>query len=145
VARDAAGGVGGAEDSVRYEFAQAVAHLGAVLVALGILAGCAAGREGVLLVSWMPPTTNADGSRLTDLVSYQIYFNTVGSPCPGGLSVKVDATAVGRAPDGRVSVILSNFVVGQVYHVALTAVNSHGVASACSENASAPARLPDKK
>ena len=144
MARDAARGVGGAEDTVRYEFTQAVARLGAVFGALGILAGCAA-REGVLLVSWMPPITNTDGSRLTDLVSYQIYFNTVGSPCPGGLSVKVDATAVGRAPDGRVSVILSNFVVGQVYHVAVTAVNSYGVASACSENASAPARLPDKK
>ena len=104
---------------MRYEFTRVVALLGAVFEALVILAGCAA-REGVLLVSWMPPTTNTDGSRLTDLASYQIYFNTVGSPCPGVLSVNVDARAVGRTPDGRVSVILSNFVVGQVYHVALT-------------------------
>jgi hypothetical protein len=58
---------------VRYEFTLAVARLGAVFGALGILAGCAA-REGVLLASWMPPTTNTDGSPLTDLASYRIYF-----------------------------------------------------------------------
>jgi hypothetical protein len=129
---------------VRCEFTRVVALLGTVFEALVILAGCAA-REGVLLASWMPPSTNTDGSPLTDLASYRIYFNTVGSPCPGGLSVKVDAAAVGRTPDGRVSVILSNFVVGQIYHVAVTAVNSRGEASGCSSTASAPARLPDKR
>ena len=129
---------------MRYEFTRVVALLGAVFEALVILAGCVA-REGVLLASWMPPTTNTDGSPLTDLASYRIYFNTVGSPCPDGLSVKVDAATVGRTPDGRVSVILSNFVVGQIYHVAVTAVNSRGEASDCSNSASAPARLPDKK
>jgi hypothetical protein len=132
---------------VRYEFTRVVALLGAVFEALVILVGCAAreAREGVLLASWMPPTTNTDGSPLMDLASYRIYFNTVGSPCPGGLSVTVKATAVGRTPDGRVSVILSSFVIGQIYHVAVTAVNSRGVASDCSHTASAPARLPDKK
>jgi hypothetical protein len=129
---------------VRYEFTRLVARLGVVFGALGILAGCAA-REGVLLVSWRPPTTNTDGSPLSDLASYRIYFNTAGSPCPGGLFVNVDAAVVGRTPDGRVSVILSNFVVGRIYHVAVTAVSSRGVPSDCSNTASAPARLPDKK
>jgi len=129
---------------VRHEFTRLVARLGAVFGALGILAGCAA-REGVLLVSWMPPTTNTDGSPLSDLAAYRIYVNTAGSPCPRGLFVNVDAAVVGRTPDGRVSVILSNFVVGQIYHVAVTAVNSRGEASDCSSTASAPARLPDKR
>ena len=137
---------------MRYESTQVVARLGAVFGAFVIFAGCATRearepRKGELLVSWMPPTTNSDGSPLTDLASYRIYFNTDKKvpPCPGGLSVKVDAKAVGRTPDGRVSVILSNFVVGQTYHVALTAINSRGVASPCSDTASAPAHLPDKK
>jgi hypothetical protein len=136
-----------AQDTLRYEFTQVVARLVAVFGALVILAGCAApeAREGVLLVSWMAPTTNTDGSPLTDLESYRLYFNTVGSPCPGGLSVTVKASAVGRTPDGRVSVILSNFVVGQIYHVALTAVNSQGTESACSETKSARARHADQK
>jgi len=129
---------------VSTSFAASSSALVAVFGALVILAGCAA-REGVLLASWMPPTTNTDGSPLTNLESYRIYFNTVGSPCPGGLSVTVKATAVGRTPDGRVSVILSNFVVGQIYHVALTAVNSKGTESACSETASARARRDDQK
>lgn len=132
---------------VSTSFAASSSALVAVFGALVILAGCVAreAREGVLLASWMPPTTNTDGSPLTNLESYRIYFNTVGSPCPGSLSVTVKATAVGRTPDGRVSVILSNFVVGQIYHVALTAVNSKGTESACSETTSARARPNDQK
>jgi hypothetical protein len=129
---------------MRRRFTRLVARLGSVCGALVILTGCAA-REGVLLVSWMPPTTSVDGSPLTDLKSYRIYFNTVGSPCPGGLSVSVDAAVVGRTPDGRVSVILSNFVVGQIYYVAVAAVNSRGEQGKCSDTASARGRLPDKK
>ena len=133
---------------MRHEFTRLVARLEAVFVALVILTGCAA-REGVLLVSWMPPTTNANGGPLKDLASYRIYFNTTGGRgplCPGGrLFVNVDAAVVGRTPDGRVSVILSNFVVGQIYNVAVTAVNSRGEESDCSNIVSAPARLPDKE
>src|SRR5215467_11243227 len=115
---------------VSTSFAASSSALVAVFGALVILAGCAA-REGVLLASWMPPTTNTDGSPLTNLESYRIYFNTVGSPCPGGLSVTVKATAVGRTPDGRVSVILSNFVVG------------HGERVFGNDERAGPARRPE--
>jgi len=92
----------------------------------------------------MPPTQNTDGTPLTDLKSYQIFYNTVGLPCPSAQSIKVDAAVPARSPDGRVSVRLTNMVVGQVYHVALIAINSRGVASGCSEAARAAAHLPDK-
>jgi hypothetical protein len=129
------------------QFTRLVARLGAVVAALGILAGCAArtAREGVLLVSWMTPTTNTDGSPLSDLASYRIYIDTKGFPCPGGPFVDVDATKVSRTADGRVSVILSNVIVGQAYHVAVAAITSHGVQSECSDTAGALARPPDKK
>jgi len=132
------------------QFTRVVAPLGAALGALVILAGCASrggvpAGEGILLVSWMPPTTNPDGTPLTDLASYQIYVNTVGAPCPGDQSIKVDAAEVGRTRDGRVSVILTKLVVGQIYHIAVTAVNVRGAASACSNSASAPARPRDEK
>jgi hypothetical protein len=131
------------QGAVRREFTRIIVRLGILLGALVTLAGCA--RDGELLVSWIPPIHNSDGTPLTDLTSYQIYYNTAGSPCPGAQSIKVDAAVPARNPDGRVAVRLTNMVVGQVYHVALTAINSHGVASACSDTARAAAHLPDKK
>src|SRR5262245_24097194 len=71
----------GPRGAVRHEFTRLVIRLVAVFGTLGILAGCAARvsvREGVLLVSWMPPTTNTDGSPLSDLASYRIYVDTKG-------------------------------------------------------------------
>jgi fibronectin type III domain protein len=108
-----------------------------------IFAGCAV-KEGVLRTSWTPPTTNTDGSPLTDLASYRIYFSTVGPPCPDGRSITIDAaTGVSRAPDQRVSVRLTNLTVGQIYYVAVTAVNSGGVSSLCSNTASGRGRRPE--
>jgi len=125
-------------------FARLIARSRVVFGALVILAGCAA-REGELLLSWMPPTQNTDGTPLKDLTSYKIYYNTVGSPCPGAYSLKVDAAVPARGPDGRLSIQLTNMAVGQVYYVALTAMNSRGAESACSDTKSAPAHLPAKK
>jgi hypothetical protein len=107
-----------------------------------ILAGCVA-KEGVLTASWTPPTTNADGSPLTELTSYRIYFGTAGPPCPNGRFITIAATGVGGASDQRVTMRLTNLIEGQVYYVAVTAVNSRGVSSRCSNTARAPARRPD--
>src|SRR5215475_172468 len=38
---------------------------------------------GVLDASWTAPTTNTDGSSLTDLGSYRVYYSTSATPCPG--------------------------------------------------------------
>jgi len=127
-----------------------VVRLGVVLGALVILTGCAAKERfptgpGVLLFSWTPPAENTEGTPTTEVASYQVYFNTTGFPCPGGRSVKVDARAVAPARDGRVSAVLTTLVVGQVYYVAMTAVNVEGGVSACSNIISAPARWPWEK
>ena len=134
----------GRDSLTMHECAPIVARLTVVFGALVVLAGCA-GRQGELLLSWMPPSQNSDGSPLKDLTSYKIYYNTAGSPCPGASSLKVDAAVPARGPDGRLSVRLTNMAVGQVYYVALTAMNSRGAESACSDTKSAPAHLPEKK
>lgn len=110
-----------------------------------ILAGCVlkegAVREGALIASWVPPTTNTDGSPLTDLASYRIYVSTVDAPCPTGRFVTIDATTgVSRAPDQRVAIRLAPLTVGQIYYVAVAAVNSDGVLSVCSNTARGRAR-----
>ena len=40
------------------------------------------GSDGVLDASWTAPTTNADGSSLTDLVSYRVYYSTTNPLVP---------------------------------------------------------------
>jgi hypothetical protein len=43
-------------------------------VALCILGTVSPARAGILETSWIAPTVNADGSVLTELASYRIYY-----------------------------------------------------------------------
>jgi len=45
-----------------------------LLILIIMLAGCEA-RTAALTVSWDAPTTNTDGSPLTDLAGYNVYIN----------------------------------------------------------------------
>jgi len=110
-----------------------------VMTAL-ILAGCAA--SGVLDVSWVAPTTNTDGSPLTDVVSYRVYYSTMDPPCPTGSAIGAAAPKVPLPPDQRLVVRLTGLTVGKLYFVAVTAVNSRGNESTCTGTLSARARQP---
>src|SRR5437867_8657895 len=105
-----------------------------------ILAGCAA--SGVLDASWVAPITNADGSPLTDVVSYRVYYSTTDPPCPTGNAIVVAAPKVPLPPGQRLEVRLNGLTVGKLYFVAVTAVNSRGSASNCTSTVSARARQP---
>ena len=105
-----------------------------------ILAGCAA--SGVLDVSWVAPTTNTDGSPLTDVVSYRVYYSTTDPPCPTGSAIVAAAPKVPLPPDQRLEVRLTGLTVGKLYFVAVTAVNSRGSASNCTSTVSGRARQP---
>ena len=48
----------------------------------GVLFGATPASAGVLDASWTAPTTNTDGSPLTDLASYRVYYGS-SQPCPG--------------------------------------------------------------
>jgi fibronectin type III domain protein len=111
------------------------------LVISGVLAGCGAGRSGVLDLSWTAPTANVDGSPAADIVSYRVYYGTTPSPCPGGTFVTVPSPP-GTAGQ-NVTARLTKLNVGELYHVAVTAVSSSGAQSACSAAASNRARKPN--
>jgi len=106
------------------------------------LAGCAGG--GVIDATFFAPTRNTDGSTLTDLNSFRVYYGTTEHPCPGGRAI-VAAAPKELPPDRLVRVRLTGLSVGTLYYVAATAVNSRGLESACTEAESARARPADQK
>lgn len=92
----------------------------------------------MLDLSWTPPTTNVDGSKLTDIVSYRVYYGTTTGPCPGGTFLTLPSPQ--GSPGQAVTTKLSDLKVGELYYVAVTAVSKNGTESDCSAAASARAR-----
>ncbi len=75
-------------------------------------------------LSWDPPTTNTDGTPLTDLAGYRVYYGN----SPGSYSYSIDV--------GNVTTFtLSNLTSG-TYYFAVTAYNSSGIESGFSNEVS---------
>jgi hypothetical protein len=85
---------------------------------------------GSAMLTWNPPTQNTDGSPLTDLAGYKVYWGTT----PGSYSSSVVLSNAG----------LSSYVVDQLapatWYFVLTGVNSAGVESGFSNQASKQVR-----
>jgi len=95
----------------------------------------------VLDTSWTAPTMHADGSPLTDLASYNVYYGTTDPPCPGATSVSVASPTAAPGPDQTVAATLTGLTTGPLYFVAVTAVDTGGSESGCSPVASAVPRI----
>jgi hypothetical protein len=101
-----------------------------------------AADAGVLDASWTAPTTNQDGTPLTDLAGYRLYYGTSPTPCPGSTFLQVTSSA--RAPQAgqRIGGRLMGLAGGTLYYVSVTAVDTAGAESPClSPVASAAARM----
>jgi len=112
--------------------------IGAALATLFLTATPAA--TGMLDASWTMPTTNDDGSALTNLASFKVYYGTSSAPCPGSSYVSVTAPTTAPAPNRTVTTTLTGLTTGATYFAAVTAVTSSGRESTCSPVASAVAR-----
>ena len=95
---------------------------------------------GILDATWTAPTVNTDGSPLTDLAFYRLYYGTSGSPCPGGTSIQIAAPSARPSSGQTMSFRLTGLASGTLYTAAVTAVDTSGAQSACSNIASAVAR-----
>ncbi|HVY64859.1 MAG TPA: putative Ig domain-containing protein [Gammaproteobacteria bacterium] len=82
--------------------------------------------SGSVTLTWQPPTQNTDGSSLTDLAGYKIYWGTKLGTYPNVVAV---------ANPGITSYVVQNLVPNTYYFV-MTAVSSGGAESAYSDSVS---------
>src|SRR5439155_10396239 len=115
--------------------------LAAGLASAALILAAEQARAGVLDASWTAPTTNTDGSPLTDLASYKVYYEPATGPCPGGAFFQVISLTTSPAPGTAVSFRLKGLTSGSLYFVSVTAVDLSGSESACSPTASATAQV----
>jgi len=106
----------------------------------GVLLTDAPIEGGVLDVSWIVPIANTDGSPLTELALFRVYYSIFDSPCPGSTFVEVASSTSIPPPNQKIIFQLKGLKAGSFYSVSVTAVDTHGKESACSDTASAVAR-----
>lgn len=82
--------------------------------------------SGQATVFWTPPTSNDDGSVLTDLAAYRVYYGTEANIYPNDIYV---------ANPGIASYVVEN-LCPNTYFFVLTAINSKGIESDFSNIAS---------
>jgi len=93
-------------------------------------------------VTWNAPTTNADGTPLTDLAEYRIYLGTAVPTCPGGSFHPVSSPTTTPGSGQTVSARVTALNAGTTYFARITAADFDGNESACSSSASGVAQ-PD--
>src|SRR5215470_12277076 len=98
------------------------------------------GTPGVLEASWGAPTMNTDGSPLTDLAFYRLYYGNAGTPCPGSAFVQIASPTSSPQSNDTLTYTLTGLSIGTRYFVAVTAMDSSDIESGCSSVASAVAR-----
>src|SRR5947207_9380251 len=116
-------------------------YAGLGLILAGLLLIAIPGEAGILDAAWTAPTTNTDGSPLTDLSAYRVYYGTSGTPCPGGTFLQTASTTPNPGPGQTVSVRVTGLSTTLSYNIAVTAVDTSGSESTCSTAASAVARI----
>jgi hypothetical protein len=109
--------------------------------ALGVLLVTVPARAGVLDASWTAPTKNTDGSALTDLAYYRVYYTTSTSPCHASTFLQVASTTTSPPSGQVVSARLRGLATGARYYVAVSAVDNGGNESPCSASANAVAQI----
>jgi len=87
----------------------------------------AAASTSSVTVSWVPPTTNTDGTPLTGLSGFRVFYGTASGQYGQSLSVaSADVT----------SVVVEGLSSGSTWYFATKAVSSSGVESGYSQEAS---------
>jgi len=105
-----------------------------------VVAGAAHSDAASVSISWNAPTTNADGTPLTDLGDYRIYMGTATPSCPGTSFHTVSSPTPTPPAAQTVSSVVTGLSAGTTYVVKITAVDTTGNESTCSPSASGVAQ-----
>ena len=111
-------------------------HFVLTLLLAVIISACGGGGGGSVTVnqvglgsatlSWTPPTQNSDGSPLTDLAGYKIYYGNESGNYH--TSIQIDNPGI--------AIYVVEYLTPNTYYFVLTAINSSGVESNFSNEAS---------
>ncbi len=110
----------------------------ALTLAVGlIILAAPVGHAGTLGLAWNAPTTNTDGSALTDLSGYRVYTGTSSSvACPGSsyqpVTSNISDPTTASPP---ITYSVTGLTTGTTYFAEVTAVDTSGNESACSNQA----------
>ncbi len=97
-------------------------------------------HAGFLDLSWDAPTTNTDGTHLSDLAGYRVYYGTSSPPaCPGPTFVSVPSPTLSPSAGHVITHRLKGLKNKAMHFVQVTAVDTDGNESICSRIASAVA------
>lgn len=91
----------------------------ASLAAFAIAVTSTTSGTGSATLSWVTPTQNTDGSSLTDLSGYRIYYGNSAGNLTSSVSVSASAT----------SYTVSGLTNGTIYYFAMTSLNASGLES----------------
>lgn len=98
----------------------------AITVKAASTSGGSSTTSGAATLNWTPPTTNSDGSVLTNLAGYKIYYGTSATNLASSITV---------SNAGLTSYVVSSLSSG-TWYFAIKSVNSLGVESALSNTVS---------
>lgn len=84
-------------------------------------------NSGTASLYWQAPTTNQDGSKLTNLAGYRVYYGTEDQP---------QRWSIGIASPTVTSLVVNNLMGGVKYLFVVRAVNTNGAESENSNQAS---------
>ena len=86
---------------------------------------------GYLNLTWNAPSTNTDGSSLTDLAGYRVYSGTSSISCPGSVFQQVPSSNPSPSPGTVVSYSLTGLTTGtHPLHLQRETLAARGVARA---------------
>ena len=95
---------------------------------------------GYLNLEWEAPSTNVDGTQLTDLAKYRIYYRAGSGACAQAAYREL-ASPLPNPIDGTlVSYALAGLTTGTTYFVQVSAIDASGNESACSNEVSGQAK-----
>jgi hypothetical protein len=111
-----------------------------LLTLVACVVGSVRAEAASLDVSWNAPTTNMDGTALTDLAGYHLYIGTSVPPCPGTSFWPVASSTSAPVSGEAVAYRIASLTAGVTYYTLVSAVDLAGNESPCTTSTSAVAR-----